>query len=144
MLENILAQQLSLGKGWRIAQLTYRLDKRGVLVVLTPARRSAVCSGCGETKKKTLDCKNPTRQWRHLDAWNVPTYVVAPLRRVSCRRCGRRVEAVPWARALSRQTWMFEQELLRRARDSSLLGVCRQMKVHWTTAMRLIERAVNE
>src|SRR5436305_6310040 len=39
---------------------------------------------------------------------------------------------------------MFEQELLRRARDSSLAGVCRQMRVHWATAMRLIERAVNE
>jgi transposase len=144
MLEEILAQQLSICNGWRIVQVRYRVYDRDVEVVLEPARKAAVCSGCGETKKKAWDVKDPRRPWRHLDAWNVETQVVAPLRRVNCRHCGVRVEAVPWAPPMGRLTRMFENEILHRARDSSIAGVSRQMKVHWTTVMRLIEQAVME
>lgn len=34
--------------------------------------------------------------------------------------------------------------MLRRARDTSILGVCRQLVLHWTSGMRLIERWVEE
>lgn len=40
----------------------------------------------------------------------------------------------------SRFTHAFEAEVLRRARDCSISGVCRQLGLHWTSVMRLIER----
>src|SRR5690606_3567605 len=86
----------------------------------------------------------PAREWRHLDAWNVPTFVRSSVRRVRCRHCGVRVEQVPWARTRSRFTHEFEAEVLRRARDTSISGVCRQLGLHWTSVMRLIERWVEE
>jgi transposase len=55
-----------------------------------------------------------------------------------------RIEQVPWARTLSRFTHAFETEVLRRARDCSISGVCRQLDLHWTSVMRLIERWVEE
>jgi len=70
--------------------------------------------------------------------------VRAVVRRVRCRHCGVRVEQVPWARTRSRYTHEFEAEVLRRARDTSILGVCRQLGLHWTSVMRLIERWVDE
>ena len=39
---------------------------------------------------------------------------------------------------------MFEAEILKRARTTSIAGVCRQLAVHWTTVMRLIEHWVLE
>jgi transposase len=66
------------------------------------------------------------------------------VRRVRSRHCGVRVEQVPWARTRSRFTHQFEAEVLKRARDTSISGVCRQLHLHWTSVMRLIEHWVEE
>lgn len=142
MLGKILTEQLFTAKGWRVID-GVRADDRRVVVDLEPTRASAICSGCGETKTRIHDRK-PAREWRHLDLWNAITVVRAVVRRVRCRHCGVRVEQVPWARPRSRYTHEFEAEVLRRARDTSILGVCRQLGLHWTSVMRLIEHWVEE
>jgi transposase len=141
VLSRILTEQLFPAKGWRVTATTR--ETRHVVVHLEPMRASAICSGCGETKLRIHDVK-PTRTWRHTDCWNIPTLVRAAPRRVRCRHCGIRIEQVPWARTRSRFTHDFEAEVLRRARDCSISGVCRQLGLHWTSVMRLIERWVQE
>lgn len=141
MLIGILTDQLFSAKGWHITATTRLADR--VVVHVEPMRASAICSGCGETKHRIHDAK-PARDWRHLDGWNVATFVRSSVRRVRCRHCGVRVERVPWARTRSRFTHAFEAEVLRRARDTSISGVCRQLRLHWTSVMRLIERWVEE
>lgn len=140
----ILALQLAAANGWRVTFDQYDLSDSAWHVHLVPTRRSAVCSGCGETKRRALDTKHAARVWRHLDGWGIRTLVMAPLRRVRCRRCGIRVEQVPWARPRSRLTHMFEAEILKRAKTTSIAGVCRQLGLHWTTVMRLITHWVQE
>ena len=142
MLDDILARQLYGGNGWRITG--ERRTAEGIEVDLRPTQESAVCSGCGETKRRFHDTKHKARRWRHLDAWGIATVVIAPLRRVRCRWCGVRTERVPWARPGSRFTQSFELEMLQRARDTSIAGVCRQLGVHWTTVQRLIARWVKD
>lgn len=141
VLLSILTEQLFAAKGWRVAATT-REAKR-VIVDIEPTRTSAICSGCGETKTRIHDVK-PARMWRHTDCWELPTLVRAATRRVRCRHCGVRIEQVPWARTKSRFTHQFEADILRRARDCSISGVCRQLGLHWTSVMRLIERWVEE
>lgn len=141
MLVSILTEQLFAAKGWRITATTR--DGGHVVVDLEPTRATARCSGCGETKRRIHDIK-PARRWRHTDAWNAPTYVCAAPRRVKCRHCGIRIEELPWARTRSRFTHAFEADVLRRARDTSIAGVCRQLGLHWTSVMNLIERWVEE
>lgn len=141
MLLSILTEQLFSAKGWRVTATTR--EDQGIVVDLEPTRATAICSGCGETKRRIHDVK-ATRTWRHTDCWNAPTRIRATLRRVRCRHCSVRIERVPWARTRSRFTHAFEGEVLRRARDCSILGVCRQLGVHWTSVMRLIERWVEE
>lgn len=141
MLVRILTGQLRVAKGWRV--IGAEKAAHGMVVVLGPSRATAICSGCGETKTRIHDLK-PAREWRHLDAWGVATYIRAELRRVRCRHCGVRIEAVPWARTRSRFTHEFETDVLTRARDTSIAGVCRQLRLHWTSVMRLIERWVEE
>ena len=60
------------------------------------------------------------------------------------RHCGVRIEQMPWARTHSRFTHAFEAEVLRRAGDCSISGVSRQLGLHWTSLMRLIELRVEE
>jgi transposase len=141
VLFSILTEQLFAAKGWCVTATTREAER--VVVDLAPTRASAICSGCGETKRRIHDVK-PVRTWRHTDCWNVATLVRAAPRRVRCRHCGVRVERVPWSRTHSRFTHAFEAEVLRRARDCSISGVCRQLGLHWTSVMRLIERWVEE
>jgi transposase len=63
---------------------------------------------------------------------------------VRCPLCGIRVEQVPWAAAGARLTRRLENEVLDRARETSIQGVARQLGLHWTTVMRLVERWVRE
>jgi transposase len=146
MLEDILTQGLLGGKGsgWEIIDAYYERITNEIIVLLEPTRQAARCSCCGALVSKALDVKKKQRRWRHLDAWNIRTMVFAPLRRVRCRRCGVRVEAVPWARPGGRMTRPMEEEILSRARDCSIQGVSRQLDVHWTTVMRLMEKRVME
>jgi transposase len=141
MLLGILTGQLRVAKGWRVIDAAR--TSHGVVLGLTPTRTSAICSGCGETKKRIYDVR-PARQWRHLDAWNVHTFVRSVVRRVRCRHCGIRVEQVPWARTRSRFTHEFEAEVLLRARKAPILAVCNQLGLHWTSVMRLIKWWVQE
>lgn len=83
------------------------------------------------------------REWQHLDAWGMPTFLkVTQLRRVDCRRCGIRVEGVPWARKGARKTLALEREVLRQAKDSSLSAVARNLKLGWKAVLGIVRRAV--
>ncbi len=139
MLVSILTEQLFSAKGWRVTASMREAER--VVVDLEPTRTSAICSGCGETKPRIHDLK-PTRTWRHTDCWNMPTLVRAAPRRVRCRRCGIRIERLPWARAKSRFTHAFEADVLRRARDCSISGVCRQLGLQRDAAHRALGRRV--
>src|SRR5262249_19231408 len=141
VLLGILTEQLFAAKGWRVTAT--RREAKHVVVELEPTRASAICSGCGETKKRIHDLK-PARMWRHTDCWRMPTPGRGALPRGRCRHCGVRIEQVPWARTWSRFTHEFEADVLQRARDCSISGVCRQLHLHWTSVMRLIERWVEE
>jgi transposase len=144
MLEPILTRQLCSGKGWRVDEVTFDYRTEQWVARLRPTRKSAVCSGCGETKREHLDIKNQARCWRHLDGWGVHTMVIAPLRRVRCRWCGIRVEQVPWARPRARMTLAFETKLISWVKSASIQAVSRQHGVHWTTVMRLVEQHIQE
>jgi transposase len=89
VLLGILTGQLFAAKGWCVKATTR--EAKQVIVDLEPTRASAICSGCGETKKRIHDAK-PARTWRHTDLWNMPTLVRTAPRRVRCRHCGVRIE----------------------------------------------------
>ncbi len=141
MPETILARQLYERKGWRIVRCEFQLRLLAIEVVVEGTRRMADCSGCGR-RCRVHDIKTRGRQWRHTDAWGTKTFVIGDLRRVRCRSCGIRIERVPWARTGSHFTLHFEAEILDRVRDAPIQAVCRQLRVHWTSVMRLVERWV--
>jgi transposase len=72
------------------------------------ARRGAEfpCPGC-EPPCKAHDFKEMTR--RHLNVFPPPCHVTAPVPRVECPEHGARRIKVPWPRAGSRFTLVFEQ-----------------------------------
>jgi transposase len=124
--------------GARVSDVIF--DPQGVIVCVALRRRRLICCRCGQVYRASYD--RAWRRWRHLDVLGRRCYLEYELRRVECRDCGVRVEAVPWARPGARHTRDFED----------LVGFCAQqmaksqvqvlLRVAWDTVGRIIERVV--
>ena len=86
--------------GARVVDVVFGVE--GIIVCVALRRRGLVCSRCGQVYRATYDSSR--RRWRHLDLAGRCCFIDYQLRRVKCRDCGVRVEAVPWARPNARHT----------------------------------------
>ena len=84
------------------------LGNTGPLTVrVRPSWRRSRCGTCGERAPR-YD-RRPPRQWRHAPWGTTPVSLQYAPWRVSCRRCGVRVEAVSWASSRSVFTAAVEE-----------------------------------
>ena len=118
-----------------------RFAQEGVIVSVRLRRRRRVCSRCGQLCAASHD--SVLCRWRHLDLGAQRCYVVARLRRVKCRDCGVRVEAVPWARG-PRFTRDFEDVVAFLAQQMAKAPIARLMRIAWDTVGAIVERVVAE
>jgi transposase len=95
----------------------------GVIVTVRLRRRRRVCSGCGQTGRLHVHGRR-VKRWRHLDLGASRCVIECELRRLRCRDCGVRLEAVPWARAGARYTRDFEDVVVRHEASLNRVG-CR-------------------
>lgn len=113
----------------------------GLFVDLAPiGRRRLVCSGCGEPSRSRD--RLPERTWRHVPLWGIRVTLTYRPVRVDCKRCGVRVEAIPWSDGKSP---LSEALIVTLATWSRLLAwdvVARLFGVSWSTVRLAVERAV--
>lgn len=117
-----------------------RLAAQGVIVTVRLRRRRLVCSVCGQVYRGMHD--RAWRRWRHLDVAGRRCFIEYELRRVDCRDCGVRVEAVPWARPGARHTRDFEDLVAFCAQQMAKSQVQALLRVAWDTVGRIVERVV--
>lgn len=113
----------------------------GVIVTVRPRRRRRVCSGCGQVGRPPIHGRR-LKRWRHLDLGANRCVIECELRRLACRDCGVRLEAVPWARAGSAHTRDFEDLVAFLAQQMAKTPIARLLRVAWDTVGRIIERVV--
>jgi len=80
------------------------------------------------------------RRWRALDLGTVKAVLEADAPRVSCRRHGVVVAAVPWARHDAGHTYAFDETVAWLATQSSKHTVTQLMRVAWRTVGSIITR----
>ena len=114
----------------------------GIVVSVRLRRRCRVCSRCGQLVRVTHDTAR--RRWRHLDLAGARCFLEASLRRVRCRDCGVRVEAVPFARPGARHTRAFDQLVAALAQQLARTPLTRQLRVGWATVGRICARVLRE
>lgn len=117
-----------------------RLTAEGVMVRVRLRRRRIACSGCGQAYRGMHD--RQLRRWRHVDLAGHRCFLEYELRRVNCRDCGVRVEAVPWARRGARHTREFEDLVAFCAQRMAKSQVQSLLRVAWDTVGSIIERVV--
>jgi len=112
----------------------------GVIVEVRLRRRRRVCSTCGQMGASVHGRR--VKRWRHLDLGANRCVIECELRRLLCRDCGVRLEAVPWARAGSGYTRDFEDVVAFLAQQMAKTPIARLLRIAWDTVGRIVARVV--
>ena len=102
--------------------------------------RCGICRRCSAG----YDLGEGRRRWRGLDLGTTFCFLEADALRVSCRRHGVVVCAVPWARHGSRFTRAFEDQVSWLTVNTSKSAVAELMRVAWRTVGGILERVADE
>jgi transposase len=123
------------------AHIEGRDDGPALVVEVEPWKNSrAVCSGCG--------CTGPTydrleeRQFEFVPIWVILVFLAYRMRRVDCRRCGVKVETVPWCNGKNRLTTTYRWYLATWAKRLSWSEVGSIFRTSWDSVCRAVEFAV--
>ena len=84
------------------------------------------------------------KRWRHLDLGRTRCLIECELRRLWCRDCGVRFEAVPWARSGSRYTRDFEDVAAWLAQQMAKAPIAGLLRIAWDSVGRIVQRVVAE
>jgi transposase len=115
-------------------QLVVHLDRLG--------HRRLRCGECGQEVPRAAPTRRPPRRWRDLAMReHVVEFVYAPCR-VWCRRCGLRVERVPWADKWQRVTHALARAVAALARVLDWTSVATHFRLNWKTVTAIVEGAV--
>jgi transposase len=117
------------------------VDDEGILADVAPTSQIARCSGCHCRVRQVKDRRE--RVWRHLDLAGMRFKLRYTIRRVACRRCGVRVELVPWAEPDSFFTHDFEEHVAYLAQVTDKTTIVNTMRVAWRTVGAIAARVVD-
>ena len=118
-------------------------DAAVVVAVRPKARERDRCPHC-RRRCPGYDWGEGRRRWRALDLGTTYAFVEAEAPRVSCRRHGVVVAAVPWARHDSAFTRAFEDQVSWLAVTTSKTAVSELMRIAWRSVGWICERVMLE
>jgi transposase len=119
-------------------------DEGEVVVAARPSWRERDRCGVCRRRSPGFDLGEGRRRWRSLDLGTTFAFVEADAPRVTCRRHGVVVCAVPWARHQARFTRAFEDQVAWLAVNTSRSAVAALMRVAWRTVGAICERVAAE
>jgi len=117
--------------------------KRPILDIEIRPRKNGrpVCSGCGKPGPgyDTL----PVRSFEFVPLWGIAVFFLYAMRRVDCRRCGIKVEVVPWAVGKNHLTTTYAWFLAKWAKRLSWKEVADAFQTTWDNVFRSVKMAVS-
>jgi transposase len=137
--------QLALGltSPWKVMRSEFSVcDGQLDLHLDFPAGSRFVCAECGREGCGVHDTRAET--WRHLDFFQHRAFLHARTPRVICPRCGVHKVDVPWARAGSGFTLLFEAYVLALAKAMPIANIAERMGEHDTRLWRIVDHYVWE
>lgn len=118
-----------------------RNGRPGLEVKIRPRRGSRpVCAGCGR-RGPQYDRLLP-RRFQFVPLWGLAVCFVYRMRRVNCRRCGVRVERVPWGDGRCHLTRTYRWFLAAWARRLAWQEVASVFHTSWQSVFRSVRYAV--
>jgi transposase len=114
------------------------------LVVSVEARRNskAICSCCGKAAPCYDHGNGEARLFQFVPLWGFLVFLSYCMRRVDCKRCGVKVERVPWAEGKSTQTKAYQLFLARWARRLSWKETAEVFRTSWDHVFTAVKAVV--
>jgi len=142
MNENELFQAaLGLLPPWLVDHCSFTVESGRLDIYLDfPRGSSFACPLCA-APAKAYDTESLT--WRHLNFFQHQAFLHARTPRVVCSRCGVHRIAVPWARANSGFTLLFEAFVLQLVKVMPVLAAARLVGEHDTLVWRILHHYVD-
>ncbi len=106
MLSRHYHQLAGLNSDWAISHVQLDVQSQTLTLSLEFVGTRVVCPECGA--ECSMRDHAAERKWRHLDAMQFQTTLIARIPRCSCDRCGVKTISVPWTEKHSRFTLLFE------------------------------------
>jgi len=119
-----------------------RFEPDRVVVTVALRRQRLCCPKCSYSTMARENEQDHDSVWRHLDLGANRCVIECELRRVWCPDCGVRKVAVPWARAGSGFTLLFEAFMLTLAKAMPIANAARLLGEHDTRLWRIVEHYV--
>ena len=105
-----------------------------------PSEQQGNLLGCGR-RRPGYDTME-SRQFEFVPLWGIPVFFVYAARRVNCKRCGVKVEAVPWAEGKHTLTNAYMQFLATWAKRLSWQEVAGVFRTSWEKVFHSVQWAV--
>jgi transposase len=139
----LMQQALGLTPPWTVVRSDFdaeahRLD---VQIDFAPGSRF-VCPSCGARDCPAYDTAQKT--WRHLNFFQHPAYLTARVPRARCDKCGIKQVNVPWARADSGFTLLFEAMVMTMVSAMPVNAVARLVDEHDTRLWRVVHHYIDQ
>lgn len=127
-------------KGHRVERVS---EESGRIVAEMVANRRSrpICSSCGR-KMPGYDALE-RRTWRHVQIWGIAVTLAYRPRRGRCKKCGIKVEAMPWSAGKSPLSLPLIIVLATYARILAWEEVARLCGVSWNTVRAAVKSAVD-
>jgi transposase len=114
------------------------------IVVHIQARKNGhpICSGCHKPGS-TYDHQPQARYFEFVPLWGMAVLFCYVMRRVNCRRCGVKVERVPWCEGKHQLTTAYQLFLARWARRLSWKEVAEVFNTSWEKVYHSVSHVVS-
>jgi len=134
---------LMLTPPWKVAECQFDVNQERLNIHLDFLKGSQFsCPACDQADCAVHDTKE--KSWRHLNFFQHETYMTARVPRIKCSNCGVRLINVPWARAGSEFTLLFEAYIMILAPSMPVKRIAELVSEHDTRLWRMIQHHVDE
>jgi transposase len=138
---SLLQVALAIVPPWTVMRSEFDVVARRLDIHIDFAAGSRfACPSCGTADCPAYDTEQMS--WRHLNFFQHQAYLHARVPRVRCRNCGVKKIGVPWARADSGFTLLFEALLMSLLSAMPVNAVARLVDEHDTRLWRVIHHYV--
>ena len=134
---------LMLTPPWQVVECQFDVNQERLNIHLDFLKGSQFsCPDCGQADCAVHDTEQ--KSWRHLNFFQHETYMYARVPRIKCSNCGVRLINVPWARADSEFTLLFEAYIMILAPSMPVKRIAELVSEHDTRLWRVLQHHVEE
>ena len=140
---DLFGMALAIASPWVVRRSDFDAAAKRLDIHLDFAKGSRfACPVCGAAGCPAYDSEDKT--WRHLNFFQHEAYLHARVPRVTCRGCGIKQVAVPWARPDSGFTLLFEAFIMAMVQAMPVAVVARMINEWDTRLWRVIHHYVEQ